>query len=72
MRFSIFITGGSNLIGLMYGDVVMLFGVRFGCCGGKVSREGRLSETITGIRMRGSGKEVKDSRTREKMILRAF
>jgi len=40
MRFSIFTTGGSNLIGLMYGNVVMLLGVRFGCCGGKSGKGG--------------------------------
>ena len=39
---------------------------------GKVEWRGRLSETIKGTGMRGSGKEVQDSRTIEKMILRAF
>lgn len=30
IRFSIFTTGGTILRGSIYGDVVMLFGVRFG------------------------------------------
>ena len=57
IRFSIFTTGWTILRGSIYGDVVMLFGVRFGCCGGKVSREGRLSVTIIARRMRESRRE---------------
>jgi hypothetical protein len=32
---------------------------RFGCCGGKISVEGKLSETIKAARMRESGKECR-------------